>query len=135
MLTELEDRTETLGVAVMIDDEGETGREASTPHGIDGFLPRFGGGIGDLLREALLPREVTDRLVMLRPPNEGRLYPCWLFWASSCLRMALPWASMPKPSISFWVGFCASSQSRITWSMGGGGEGKPSSSQYVCSTV
>lgn len=101
MLFELAaERTETLGVGVKMEEEGETGREASKPQGL-GLLSIFGGGAGDLLRFVpKLLREVVERLVMLRPAREGRLPPCWLFW--SYWRMALPWARRPRPSTSSW---------------------------------
>lgn len=70
--------------------------------------------------------ELDEAVLWMRFPIEGR----FLFsWSAAARRMAFPWVSEPKVSISVCTGLKANSQSWITCSMAGGGEGNPSSSQ------
>src|SRR5271170_821744 len=60
----------------------------------------------------------------------GRLLPLGAEWSLSAdIRTALPFARIDIDSASCWIGLKVSSHMRMTSSMGGLGEGKPSSVQ------
>jgi len=118
----------------MYEEVGETGR-SSAPQDL---LPGI-GGVKDGLRAA--DREKPGVLLawLLRDASEGRLLAMDGRWFAGLLgsdsRIALPWLRQARASILFFAGLFASSHSWTTCSISGGGDGNPSSSQYVCSTV
>lgn len=120
--------TETDPRGVMSDEVGDTERCSSR----QSLEPAMGGGAA-----GLLPRiegmEKRDAVSLARLPMEG----CCSFSGLSAVdcRIVLPWTRQPRLSISSWAGLQESSQSWTAWSIGGGGNGSPSSAQKVCSTV
>lgn len=120
--------TETDPCGVMFDEVGDTERCSSR----QSLEPTMGGGAAGLpLR--IEGMEKREAVLLARLPMEGRCS----FSGSSAVdcRIVLAWTRQPRLSISSWAGLQVISQSWMAWSIGGGGNGNPSSAQKVCSTV
>ena len=103
---------------LIVDKGGEGGYSGTHEMGV-----WLDAGVWEPLRKE--ERDVDEALLAVRPPIEGR----FLFSCSEARRMALPCVRLPKFSISVRTGLKMSSKSWTIWSMSGGGDGNPSSSQ------
>jgi hypothetical protein len=110
-----------LFLRLVVDKGGEGGYSGTHEIGV------WDAGVCEPLRREF-GREMEEALLAVRPPIEGRFL---LSCCSAARRKALPWVREPKASISFRMGLKANSKSWTIWSMSGGGDGNPSSSQKV----